>query len=92
MAAGLSQTRGDPPFQREKTVRKSCIFGETKRVMEATTIQLPMTLAERDAAPDELRVPATWEDYVELAEEVPYNIEFLHDEIISMSQATDLHE
>ena len=60
--------------------------------MEATTIQLPMTLAERDAAPDELRVPATWEDYVELAEEVPYNIEFLHDEIISMSQATDLHE
>ena len=60
--------------------------------MEATTIQLPMTLAERDAAPDELRVGATWEEYVALAGEVPYNIEFLNGEIISMSQATDLHE
>ncbi|MBO0934470.1 Uma2 family endonuclease [Fibrella aquatilis] len=60
--------------------------------MEATTIQLPMTLAERDAAKDELRVSATWEEYVELAEEIPYNIEFLNGEIISMSQATDLHE
>ena len=51
-----------------------------------------MTLAERDAAPDELRVAATWEDYVELVEEVPYNIEFLNGEILSVSQATDLHE
>ena len=60
--------------------------------MEALTIQLPMTLAERDTAPDALRVPATWDEYVELAGEVPYNIDFLHGEIISMSQATDLHE
>ena len=60
--------------------------------MEATTILLPMTLAERGAAPDELRVPATWDEYVELAGEVPYNIDFLNGEIISMSQATVLHE
>lgn len=51
-----------------------------------------MTLAERGAAPDELRIPATWDEYVELIEEIPYNIEFLNGEIISMSQATDLHE
>ncbi|MBO0950042.1 Uma2 family endonuclease [Fibrella forsythiae] len=59
--------------------------------MEATTILIPMTLAERGAAPDEVRVSATWDEYVELAEEIPYNIEFLNGEIISMSQATDLH-
>ncbi len=51
-----------------------------------------MTLAERGMAPDTLRVPATWDEYVELAGEVPYNIEFLNGEIISMSQATVLHE
>jgi Uma2 family endonuclease len=60
--------------------------------MNTLTIALPMTLAERDEAPDELRVPATWNEYVELAEEVPYNVDFLNGEIISMSQATDLHE
>ncbi|MEZ0538542.1 Uma2 family endonuclease [Fibrella arboris] len=60
--------------------------------MEATTILIPMTLAERGAAPDEVRVSATWDEYVELSEDIPYNIEFLNGEIISMSQATDLHE
>ena len=60
--------------------------------MEAIAIDIPMTLAERGAAPDELRIPATWDEYVELAGEVPYNIEFLNGEIISMSQATVLHE
>ena len=60
--------------------------------MEAIAIDIPMTLAERGAAPDELRIPATWDEYVELAGEVPYNIEFLNGERISMSQATVLHE
>ena len=60
--------------------------------MEAITIEMPTTLAKRGAAPDELRLLATWDEYVELAEEIPYNIEFLNGEIISMSQATDLHE
>ncbi|WP_420147913.1 Uma2 family endonuclease [Spirosoma sp.] len=60
--------------------------------MEAVAPKIPMTLQERDEAPDVIRVPATWEDYLELAEVVPYTIEFLFGEIISMSQATDLHE
>ncbi|GAB3954917.1 Uma2 family endonuclease [Spirosoma harenae] len=51
-----------------------------------------MTLQERDEAPEIIRIPATWEDYLELAEVVPYNIEYVDGEIISMSQATDLHE
>ena len=51
-----------------------------------------MTLAERTAAPDVLRVAATWDEYVELAGEVPYTIDYLNGEIISMSQATVLHE
>lgn len=51
-----------------------------------------MTLAERDEAPDQLRVAATWAEYVELAEEIPYNLDYLNGEIISMSQATPLHE
>jgi Uma2 family endonuclease len=67
-------------------------FSKIAAGMNTLTIALPMTLAERDEAPDELRVPATWDEYVELAEEVPYNIDFLNGEIISMSQATDLHE
>ncbi len=60
--------------------------------METNTLTIPMTLQERDEAPGELRVPATWEEYLELAELVPYNIEYHNGEIISMSQATDLHE
>lgn len=60
--------------------------------MEAVAPKIPMTLRERDAAPDILCVSATWEEYLELAEVVPYNIEYLYGEIISMSQATDLHE
>lgn len=60
--------------------------------MEAITIEMPTTLAKRGAAPDELRLLATWDEYVELAEKIPCNIEFLNGEIISMSQATDLHE
>ena len=51
-----------------------------------------MTLPERDEAPDIIRVPATWEEYLELAEVVPYNIEYYEGEIISMGSASLLHE
>ena len=60
--------------------------------MEAVAPKLPMTLQERDEAPDEIRVLATWEEYLDLAEAVPFNIDYLNGEIISMSQATDTHE
>ena len=60
--------------------------------MEAVTLKLPMTLQERNDAPDEIRIQATWEEYLELAWQVPYNIDYYEGEIISMSQATDLHE
>lgn len=60
--------------------------------MEAVSLKLPMTLQERDEAPEVIRLPATWEEYLELAEQLPYNIEYYEGEIISMSQATDLHE
>lgn len=68
------------------------LVNDKQQRMEAQTIQLPMTFAERDAAPDELRVSATWDEYVELAGVVPYTIDYLNGEIISMSQATPLHE
>lgn len=60
--------------------------------MEAVAPKIPMTLQERDKAPEIIRVSATWEDYLELAEVVPYNIEYFDGDIISMSQATVLHE
>lgn len=60
--------------------------------MEAIAPKIPMTLLERDEAPETIRVSATWEEYVELVEIVPYNIEYFFGEIISMSQATDIHE
>lgn len=60
--------------------------------MEAVAPKIPMTLQERDEAPDLIRVSASWEEYLELAEIVPYTIEYLFGELISMSQATDLHE
>lgn len=70
--------------------------------METIALHLPLTWAERDEAPAELRVEATYEEYLELAELVPYNVDYLNGEIISiecqddettsMSQATDIHE
>lgn len=57
-----------------------------------TTALLPLTLAERNLAPDELRVAATFEEYLDLAEQCPYNVEYVNGEIISMSQASLPHE
>jgi Uma2 family endonuclease len=57
----------------------------------ATLPKLPETLDEI-AEGDILRIPATWNEYLDLAEEVEYNIQFLDGNIIIMSQATDTHE
>ncbi len=57
----------------------------------ATGLKLPETLDALNER-DSLRIPATWDEYIELADETSYTIQFLNDEIIIMSQATDTHE
>lgn len=57
-----------------------------------TTALLPLTLAERSLAPDELRVPATFEEYLDFAGQCQYNVEYINGEIVSMSQASLPHE
>lgn len=58
--------------------------------MEVTTLKFPATLDGFDE--DELvRLPATWDEYLELIDEVPYTVQFLNNEVI-MSQASRLHE
>lgn len=57
-----------------------------------TTAPLPLTLAERDLVLDELRVPATFEEYLEFAEVCEYNVQYINGEIVSMSQASLPHE
>lgn len=39
-----------------------------------------------------LRIPASWDEYLDLLETTPYTIQFLGEEIIIMGQATDIHE
>lgn len=56
-------------------------------MMEATSLKLPDTLDEDEL----LRLPATWEEYIEIVEESLYTVQFLNGEII-VSQATDIHE
>ncbi len=60
--------------------------------MEAVLPKIPLTLAERDNAPDIIRVPATLEEFWELSELTEYNIEYFNGEIISMGQSTPIHE
>ncbi len=61
--------------------------------MEAVAVarKLPETLAELEDG-EILRIPATWDEYLDLLETTPYTIQFLEDEIIIMSQATVTHE
>lgn len=55
--------------------------------METVALKFPETIDE-----DELIwMPATWNEYLELAETAPYTVQYLNGEII-MSQATDIHE
>jgi Uma2 family endonuclease len=58
--------------------------------MEATTLKFPETLDEFDEN-ELVRLPATWDEYLELAEDAPYTVQFLNNEVI-MSQASRLHE
>ena len=51
-----------------------------------------MTLAERTLAPDDLRAKISYEDHLDFAEVCPYNVEYFNGEVVSMSQASLLHE
>ncbi len=52
----------------------------------------PLTLHERAQVPDLLRAKATFDEYLELAEVCPYNLEYINGEIVSMSKASLPHE
>ena len=55
--------------------------------------KIPITLDERLAYEPELRIPASWEEFLEMLEECEYRIEYDEDEIISfMGYATENHE
>ncbi len=51
--------------------------------MQGTVLNIPDSLEEDEL----LRLPATWEEYLDVVDSVPYTIQFLTDEII-MSQAS----
>ncbi|MCR9100606.1 MAG: Uma2 family endonuclease [bacterium] len=60
--------------------------------MEVTT-QIPTTLEERLKYGTELRIAASWEDFLELLPAAEYRVEYYGGEIISvMGQASDKHE
>lgn len=60
--------------------------------MQAAT-KFPLTLMERlELGPDEVRFPASFEEFKELIEVCDYQIEYQNGEIILMSIATDPHE
>lgn len=52
----------------------------------------PLTLHERTQAPDVLRAKVTFEEYLELAEICPYNLDYINGEIVSMSKSSLPHE
>jgi len=56
------------------------------------TAPFPLTLAERELAPDVIRAKASFDEYLDFAEVCPYNVEYISGEIISMSQASLAHE
>jgi Uma2 family endonuclease len=57
-----------------------------------TSFLLPTSIVERLALEDEIRVPATLEEYLEFAEQAEYKVEYANGHIISMGQASDSHE
>jgi Uma2 family endonuclease len=60
--------------------------------MEVTT-QIPTTLEERLKYGTELRIAASWEDFLEILPAAEYRVEYYGGEIISvMGQASDNHE
>ncbi len=55
--------------------------------------KIPLTLDERIPYGPELRIPASWDEFLEMLEECEYRIEYDEGEIISfMGYATDHHE
>lgn len=58
-----------------------------------TDVKLPTTLAERlELSPYIVRIPASWEEYLDLLDECEYQIEYDNQHIILMSIASDPHE
>lgn len=53
---------------------------------------LPLSLTERELAPDVIRIKASFAEYLDFAEVCPYNVEYVDGEILSMSQASLPHE
>jgi len=60
-------------------------------VTNAPVIALPLTLAERDQAPDILRVKATYGEYLDFAEVCPYNVEYFNGEIVSLNEVDSVN-
>ena len=56
-------------------------------------LKIPLTLDERIPYGPELRIPASWDEFLEMLEECEYRIEYDEGEIISfMGYATENHE
>ncbi len=53
---------------------------------------LPVSYSERLALEDEIHIPASFEEYLEFAEEAEYKVEYSNGKIVSMGQPTDTHE
>lgn len=58
----------------------------------AAPVKLPLTIEERYESNDEIRVPATLEEYLDFADRCEYRIEYSNGNIISMAHPTDIHE
>jgi Uma2 family endonuclease len=67
------------------------IFGKKSHMQ--TTANIPATLKERLEYGDVLRVPASWEEFLDVLETCPYRIEYDAGEILSfMGYGTEEHE
>jgi Uma2 family endonuclease len=59
----------------------------------AVEAKFPITLKERvESGPAIVRIPASWEEYVDLLEECEYQIEYENQHILFISIATNTHE
>lgn len=53
---------------------------------------LPLGIKERLTMDEEVRIPASWEEFYELFMDCEYSVEYYQNEIISMGFASDAHE
>ena len=65
---------------------------ETAAAPSVSLKNLPFRFTERLALPDEVRVPATFDAYLNFAERCDYRVEYSKGQIVSMSTPTDTHE